>query len=497
MRARFKPPAMPREDLLGADRGSPTMYVIKQTSEECRLEPEKESCEAEDETGVPCALWEGGHEARNKRDDSNSRWALIARNEFHRPTGPAFVSPSGSVSITIASPVAYRLQFRTRSCDIWFPQKLVSGMEAAFGFMMMSMHTCPALVVALDASSLCHLGQEFGDPRLFKAGLGMHTTALSLLRKELENSADRLNRAHVGTIVTLQITEAFRTMDFAGEGWLHHSKGLTALLDNLDDDMKADPNAPGWPELVGCSFYLFHFWSGIAARRRIRSFGQSGGTALISIAEQVPEALKKADAACEKGAQLSLEEGLRVINMLSTIEHELESWTKFWNPCMRSGPFHIVNSTKLFHFQPAKGKRSKNPFPLSMEFRTFFDALDHAVCTASLLVVREAMIDTCQTLLKGPHEISSSFGKRIGALKAAAHSCADSLCMAIPYFLLPSNGQYGHVIASHPLVWHRGGMCVCRRNTSKLCRKSCTGVLKLANEFDNEDCVPCDEESTR
>lgn len=430
---------LPRHYLLGEDSSMTVDGNLERVSGE-RVEE-----------NLPSSTWQLDLDVENEQELAPSKWGVIAREEFQGRTGPAITSPSGTICIALAAPALYRLQLRTRSCDIWFPQKLVAGLEAGFGFIIRNIPKNPSLAVAMDASCLCHLGQEFGDTRFLKAGLELYVKGLELLRRQLELPADRQNKANVGTVLTLQIIEAFTNLDYTGSGWMLHSKGLTALLDNTDIGGEIESHPPGYAELVGCSFYLFHFWSGLTERKRIRALGLDGGTVLTSIAERVPEALEMADSSCQKGVQLSLQEGVRIINMLRSIEHELNAWTASWNPCMRNSPFHVVDSAELFHYQSLPGQRLRSPFPLSMKFRKFFDAHDHMVCTASFLVIREAMIDVSRTLLQGQHKLDGSFGKQVRALNASANSCADSLCMAIPYLLLPSHGKYGHVLASHPL----------------------------------------------
>lgn len=221
-------------------------------------------------------------------------YVAIARREFQY-NQRVYASPSGSIVITFNSPDAHRLQLRTRFIENWLPRVHVEGIDCAFEYANGLLHSCPALAVIMDSSSLCEVGQYYRDIRLVKAGQALYGRALHLLRCDLASPEDRRNQALVVAIGALQISEAFTCLQM-GDSWLERSKDMAEVYES---QAERTLSSRGFQAIMGTNFYLFHFWAGLITPRRVVFFGDGGiCRALENISQTVTEALMAADAFC-------------------------------------------------------------------------------------------------------------------------------------------------------------------------------------------------------
>lgn len=125
-----------------------------------------------------------GSQVECHSDPQNPKWSTsIAAEEFNGPQSNS--SRSACTIVRFRAPASWRLQLRSHSCALWFPQEPVDGLDVAFEYMTTRATRSPSLAVALDATSLVQLGQENSDLRLMVHGKKLYCDALSLLRKEL------------------------------------------------------------------------------------------------------------------------------------------------------------------------------------------------------------------------------------------------------------------------------------------------------------------------
>lgn len=145
--------------------------------------------------------------------------------------------------------------------------------------------------------------------------------------------------------------------------------------------------------------------------------------------------------------------------------------TSLFDPA-RPGHSPLPSSSKL-RPEGIVDHRAWRVFPASMEFEHFHHARDHAVCSASLLKVRAAMANMKSTA--APAAMST--------MHSATTSCADSLCLGIPYFLKLGYGSYGLIMASGPLKvassWYSRQAHESSRNAAKLqCRRQVEAYIR-------------------
>ena len=396
--------------------------------------------------------------ALRRRKASASPWMAIAKEEFESTPRSMFnTTSSGPIFIRFRSPAAHRLQLRAQSCSIWFPQETAAGLDTAFSFMTTSAPSCPSLAVALDASSLIHLGQEDGDSRLLVAGQKLYCEALNLLRCELQSPSNRRPDALVGAICVLQIIEAFTSMTFEGTNWRLHTQGLDGLLQSLETK-SMEERLPGFSQLIDVNFRLFHLWDALVARKGINQFYLGDGTVISKVAAKVPGALEDCDDVCHTVSKLTLDRAVHIMSALRDLEDELSMWSKNWTRCIRDLPYQLVSSTE-FPFPELSTTVPSKAFPLVFQFNSLSYTLDHAIFSACLFSVKRAMLDLSSALSPQPEAVKIAVCGDSNKLRASVTNCADNLCMGLPYLCDSRHGKYGLVCGTGPLYlansWYR------------------------------------------
>jgi len=301
----------------------------------------------------------------------------------------------------------------------------------------------PALALSLDAASLLQVGQEDGDIRLLATGVKLYGEALRYLRGEIALRPSHENDGAVAAILNLQICDFFTSLS-CHSTWQAHADGLSSLMQTRP----ARDMPIGLRHLMDAEFHLFLFWHGLLARKRIDLLQPLDASALNSIAVRVPELLEECDVWLATG---SIPEGLlnNLSGRLQAIEGELTTWAANWNRDIRDPPYSLVPASKL----PYLTKTAANEtWELLFDFKTLENAIDHVVCTAALMSIRQARMDTNAltsynpSARRGLEEIHAS-----GRTMSKITECADSLCMSLPFLCKPEHGKYGVVISAGPL----------------------------------------------
>lgn len=381
---------------------------------------------------------------------SPSPWMVTAAQEefLTPPKNRINTSTFGSVLIRFRSPAAHRLQLRSASCAIWFPENLCAGFAESFSFMTSQAPNTPSLAVALDASCLIQIGQERHDERMVLEGKKMYCDALRFLRIGLALSARQRSDALLGTIMVLQVSEANMVMD--GADWRNHSKGVTAFMrDRIWSEKRSHF---GWPRLVEHQFRTFQYWDALSARRPIDGVLLDDAPALLLIAQTIPGALAECDEVCY--GCFDEEQAIGVARRLKDIETDLVDWTAQWNRCMREAPFQLVASDKMpFPKRNLSTGKQKDAFPHIFRFNELTDCLDHVICSASMLVIKRAMLDLSLAARTSSAATAVLRGCIPGQklLTNGTTACADTLCMGLPYLCEPQHGKFGKLVTAPPL----------------------------------------------
>lgn len=409
----------------------------------CSIKMDSPTASTLDDTSTPDT--EDSHSSRQKPVPP---WiVLAAQEEFStQPAHRVNTSSYGSVLIRFRSPAAHRLQLRSASCAIWFPENICSGFAESFSFMASQAPTTPSLAIALDASCLVQVGQERADDRMVLEGKKMHCDALRFLWMELSRPACKRSDALLGTIMVLQVMESNICMD--GTDWRNHSKGAMALMSQASKDSKGAHF--GWPRLVEHQFIAYQFWEALISRRGLEGMLLDDAPAILQLAQQVPGLLKLCDRlCCDDGTE---DEALDLVFRLKELHAELASWTAQWNRCMREARFQLVSAETLPFPKQRKGtERQSRAFPQAFRFNELNDALDHAICSASMLEVKRAMLDLATAAQKQAMPLVDTHLASRKSLSAAVTACADSLCMGLPYLCEPIHGKFGKVVTAPAL----------------------------------------------
>lgn len=393
-----------------------------------------------------------------KPERAPASWMItVAREEFDiLPRHRINTSVSGSTLVRFRSPAAHRLQLRSTSCAIWFPEDLCVGFAEAFSFMTSQAPTTPSLAIALDASTLIQVGQERRDMRMVLEGQKMYCDALKFLRAALAEPASKRSDALFGAIMVLQVAEA--NMVMLGSDWRNHTAGLAAFMRDRVDDEKAAHF--GWSRLVERQFATFQLWDGLFARRATEEkFLMADAPALLHIAESVPGVLQECDEVYV--GDCSEDKVRSVLSRLKDVEADLLGWTIQWNRCMREAPFQLVSASDIpFPKRKQISPKEINAFRAVFRFNNLADALDHSICTACMLTLKRAMLDLTEAALA--RSLSPLLKKElpdIQILMKTITTCADTLCMGLPYLCDSKHGKFGLLVSAPPLgiamEWYR------------------------------------------
>lgn len=384
---------------------------------------------------------------------SCSRQALpwmvtAAREEFERPPKDRVnTSSSGSTLIRFRSPAAHRLQLRSTSCAIWFPEDDKGGFSESFSFMTSQAPTTPSLALALDASCLVQVGQEHHNERMLLEGRKMYCDALHFLRLELSRSPSKRSDALLATINVLQVIEANICM--GGADWRNHSEGAMVVVQRTTKDSKRLQF--GWSRLVEHQFLMFQFWEGLVSKRPLDGMLTDDAPAILLLAQQIPGLLKRCDEVCLGNG--SEEQAFEIAHRLKDLDADLAHWTAQWNRCMRESRFQLV-SADTFAFPAGQTSRDGKScaFPQVFDFNELVDCVDHFVWCGSMLAIKHAMLDLAFAAQSS--HVTPTLAACLPtpkALSSAGTACADGLCMGMPYSCELKHGKFGKVVTAAAL----------------------------------------------
>ena len=351
----------------------------------------------------------------------------------------------------IRSPEADRLQLRAQSCNAWFPSDMGSGLDKAMEFTSSSAARSPALVVALDASSLIAVGQEDCNIRMLLAGQALYGEALTLLRMEMTGQLGKQAAPLLAAINVLQTTETYLAMGSEISNRRLHTKGTAYLLQDIHAAQLANTRFSGLSQLLEANFVLYHFWDVLLARKHVGSFFRNNATALYKIAQGVPGMLQACDHAFKAGTRLTTEMADHLMKILRSIESDLTAWSTSWNRCIREAPYQLVSST-TFPFPERGASKPNKAFPLVFQFNNLTNVLDHTIFSACLLSIKRALLDISTAISSSQFSAQRNPVCENGpALVQAVTNCADTLCMGLPYLCDSRHGKFGLIVAAGPL----------------------------------------------
>lgn len=137
--------------------------------------------------------------------------------------------------------------------------------------------------------------------------------------------------------------------------------------------------------------------------------------------------------------------------LLGRLEKDLNNWASDWTGSMRSTPYQLVSASSL-PFAEDRQRKFNAVFDLRFEFRSLPDAIDHVMCTASLAVVKQAMLKLSSVLSFNHSSVNYALQEKGSSLMKHITNCADSLCMTVPYLCRLDHGKFGAVHARGPLL---------------------------------------------
>lgn len=366
-------------------------------------------------------------------DEDSTPWARIAREELNSETKGS-MSISATNIIKFRCPAAWRIQLRAHACNGFFPTEQMASIESAMKYLTTSAPQNPALAVVLDASGLIQLGQVDCNTRLLEAGSRLYCQALGLLQKEISSLSASSDGSILAAIHVMQVCDIYTGMPYGDVSWRQHAQGISTMLSARKTKLRSEE----FKALLSRNFRMFGFWNGVLSRKGINHVLPEQVNPLESAAVRVPGALEDFDNLAFELPDKRTQRCLSLLECLTEIEKDLKQWSLVWYRNMRKPPFALVDAGTLPFLQSRSGV-----FAQILQFVSLSNATDHILCTTSLLLIRQIILQI--NLMLHPSIKTSAYVRSIT-------DCADSLCMSIPYLCMPQHRIFGGHSALGPLT---------------------------------------------
>ncbi|CAK1357292.1 unnamed protein product [Cercospora beticola] len=363
-----------------------------------------------------------------------------------------------------------RLTFQATFINLFFDK--AGTRFRGFEIILSSADRAPALITALDAICLVHVGTKHKDQRLLEAARVTYGSALAKVRREIlapQRDASLL----VAAVYLLTICEFFSATAAPDEGWRRHIRGILQLLGALDL-AALDPSIR---ILVGTLLRGPAVWHAILERKSLPSLDKiqhaladgttfSSSTGFIKLAVRVPGIIEKVDFLRHANPRPSVAALSMCCREIVSLCNELQHWMTLWTETLLEEPFQIAPISILADSKVAMAT-SKTAFPFAYQFSNQLLAPKHRTYWTCMLSLKQAHLDLFEAFPELLHELQCD-DQEMERLITTATELANHLCMTIAFDTQPENGYVALFSAMVPLelaaAWYR------RRNeTVKLC----------------------------
>ncbi|GIZ42492.1 hypothetical protein CKM354_000575800 [Cercospora kikuchii] len=368
-----------------------------------------------------------------------------------------------------------RLTFQATFIDLFFDK--AGTRFRGFEIILSSADRAPALITALDAICLVHVGTTHKDQRLLEAARVTYGSALAKVRRKIlapQQDASLL----VAAVYLLTICEFFSATAAPDQGWRRHIRGILQLLGALDL-AALDPSIR---VLVGTLLRGPAVWHAILERKSLPSLDKiqhaiddgttfSSSTSFIKLAVRVPGTIEQVDLLRYAKPRPSVATLSKCCREIVSLCNELRSWMGSWSDTLSEEPFTIAPIAILADHKGAV-TTSETAFPFAYRFSNPLLAPKHRTYWTCMLSLTQAHLDLFEAFPELLHELQSH-DQEMEMLITIATELADHLCMTIAFDTQPENGYVALFSAMVPLelaaAWYKR-----RNDTVKLgwCRRA-------------------------
>ena len=411
------------------------------------------STDIKDEEHQQLAKTKSSAKRRTPKQLAKDRDALIGLSATSTTRQEQWISWLRSASIE-------RLTFQATFINLFFDR--AGTRFRGFEIILSSGDRAPALITALDAICLVHVGTTHKDQRLLEAARVTYGSALAKVRREIlapQRDASLL----VAAAYLLTSSEFFAATAAPDQGWRRHIRGILQLLGALDL-AALDPSIR---ILVGTLLRGPAVWHAILERKSLPSLDKiqhaiddgttfSSSTSFIKMAVKVPGIIELVDLlryADPRPTVAALTKCCReIVSLCNELQHWMDSWTESLVTPFQVAPISILADRK------GAVTTSETAFPFAYRFSNPLLAPKHRTYWTCMLSLAQAHLDLFEAFPENLHELQSD-DQEMDRLITTATELADHLCMTIAFDTQPENGYVALFSAMVPLelaaAWYK------------------------------------------